>query len=273
MINIFFRGEKLKSEAGLSILSAKGKAFREQWRQTSFDDFLLCGGELVLNPALLDDVVLYVINAVGGPPIGVARLTDAAGINEILFARLDAEQFHVDMSDALIADKGHRYMGVAEETNGRVLISKARGRVEISKDITPLCRCIERGVHDGKILHLPLQAQVMQPHFILCREVVARPLDSALGQFIEVARGFDQRSLFVMVAFDDGAVQVTNAFDALVRIGVITDDVAQTNKVLAVMLLRVLQDGVERLEIGMNVTENREAHFLELSPSLAAEAF
>jgi hypothetical protein len=58
-----------------------------------------------------------------------------------------------------------------------------------------------------------------------------------------------------------------------VRVGVITDDVAQTDKVRAVMLLRVLQDGVERLEIGMNVTENREAHFLELSPSLAAEAF
>ena len=65
-----------------------------------------------------------------------------------------------------------------------------------------------------------------------------------------------------MVAFDDGAVHVADAFDAFVRIGVVTDDVAQTNKVRAVVLMRVLQDGLERLEIGMNVTENRETHLL-----------
>ncbi len=65
-----------------------------------------------------------------------------------------------------------------------------------------------------------------------------------------------------MVAFDDGAIQVADAFDALVWVGVVTDDVAQANKVRAVVLVCFLQDGLERLEIGMNVTENRETHFL-----------
>ena len=176
----------------MSILSASRKSFRE-WRwEAGLDDFLLRGGELIFYPPLLDDVVFNVINAVGGAPIGVARLTDAAGINEILFARLDAEQFGADTSDAVVADKGHGYMSMAEETNGRVLIGETRGCVEIIEDVTPLCRCIERRVHDGEIAHLPLQAQVAQPYFVLCREVIARPLDSALGQFIEAARGFDQ---------------------------------------------------------------------------------
>jgi hypothetical protein len=47
-----------------------------------------------------------------------------------------------------------------------------------------------------------------------------------------------------------------------VGVGVVTDDVAQTNKVRAVVLVRVLQHGVERLEVGMNVTENCVAHVL-----------
>jgi hypothetical protein len=43
-------------------------------------------------------------------------------------------------------------------------------------------------------------------------------------------------------------------------VGVVTDDVAQANKVGAIVLVRVVQDGVERLEVGMNVTEDRETH-------------
>lgn len=63
-----------------------------------------------------------------------------------------------------------------------------------------------------------------------------------------------------MVPFDDGAVHFADPFDAFVGVGVVTDDVAQANKVRAIVLARVVQDGVERLEVGMNVTEDREAH-------------
>ncbi len=243
-------------------LSANRQAFREQWRQAGLDDFLLRGGELVLNPPLLDDVVLHVVNAVSGAPIGVARLANAPDVNEILFARLDAEQFGADASDALVADKGHGHVSVTEEANGRVLIGETRGRVEVIEDVAPLARSIEGGVHDGKIAHLPLQAQVAQPYFVLRGEVIARPLDGALGQFIKVARGFDQRGLFVMIALDDGAVHVADAFDALVRVGVVTDDVAQANKVRAVVLVRVIQHGIKRLKVGMNITADRETHLL-----------
>ena len=246
----------------MSILSANRKAFREEWRQAGLDDFLLRGSELVFYSPLFNDAVVDVVDAVSGAPIGVARLTDAAGVNEILFARLDAEQFDSHASYSFVTDKGHGHVGVTEEANGRVLIGETRGRVEIIEDVTPLCRCIERGVHDGKIAHLPLQAQVAQPHLVLRCEVIARPFDGALGEFIEVARGFDQRGLFVMIALDDGTVDVADAFDALVGVGVVTDDVAQTNKVRAVVLVRVLQHSVKRLEVSMNVTENCVAHVL-----------
>src|SRR6266487_3694024 len=174
------------SAVRLSILSANRKSFREWWREAGLDDFLLRGGDLVFYAPLLDDVVLHVINAVGGAPITVARLTDTAGINEILFVRLDPEQLGSDASDAVIADKGARHMSMAKETNGRVLIGETRSRVEIVEDVTPSCRGIEGGVDDGKIAHLALQAQVAQPRFVLCGKVIARPFDSALSKFIEV---------------------------------------------------------------------------------------
>ena len=81
-----------------------------------------------------------------------------------------------------------------------------------------------------------------------------------LGHLVEIAGRFDQRRLLVVVAFDDRAIHFANALDALVRVGVVTDHVAQTNKVRALALARVRQHGFERLEIGVNVTENGEAH-------------
>ena len=47
-------------------------------------------------------------------------------------------------------------MGVAEKTNGRALIGETRDRIEVIEHVAPLPGRIERGVHDGKIVHSPL---------------------------------------------------------------------------------------------------------------------
>ena len=46
------------------------------------------------------------------------------------------------------------------------------------------------------------------------------------------------------------------------RIGVVADDVAETNEMRAVLFLRILENGFGRFEIGVDVTENGEAHSL-----------
>jgi hypothetical protein len=92
--------------------------------------------------------------------------------------------------------------------------------------------------------------------------MIARPLNCGLGHLVEIAGRFDQRSLLIMIAFDDRAIHLADARDALMRVGVVTDHVAETNEVGALVLPRVGEHGLERFKVGMNVTENREAHWV-----------
>ena len=48
--------------------------------------------------------------------------------------------------------------------------------------------------------------------------------------------------------------------DAFVRVGVVAHEVAETNEMGALLLLRILENGLGRLEVGVQVTENGEAH-------------
>ena len=50
-------------------------------------------------------------------------------------------------------------MGVSEKTNCCALIREIREGIEIIEHITPLSGRIERGVHDGKVVHQALQRQ------------------------------------------------------------------------------------------------------------------
>src|SRR4051794_17506580 len=98
------------SELGLMIkielmLSAKFQALRQQARQTGLDDFILRGVEVVFDPALFDAISLDVIDGISSPPIAVARLADAAGVDEIFFVRLDHELIGLHAPDSVVADK------------------------------------------------------------------------------------------------------------------------------------------------------------------------
>ena len=48
-------------------------------------DFVLRSLEVVFDAPLLDDLAVGVEDAVGGAPVAIARLADAAGIDEIFF--------------------------------------------------------------------------------------------------------------------------------------------------------------------------------------------
>ena len=57
---------------------------------------------------------------------------------------------------ALVPNKYHGQMRVAEETDSGALIGETRDGVEVVKNVAPLPGCIECGVHDRKMMDLSL---------------------------------------------------------------------------------------------------------------------
>src|SRR5262249_36229869 len=108
----------------------------------------------IFHPQQFDKIALKIVNAVPCAPVTVAWLAYATDIDEILSARLDASVFFPFLPDAGLApNKDHRHMGVAKKTDSSPLISETCRRVERVKNVAPLSRRIECGVHDRKIVY------------------------------------------------------------------------------------------------------------------------
>src|SRR5947209_5020161 len=95
--------------------------------------------------------------------------------------------------------------------------------------------------------------------------MIARPSDRRFRHFVKIARRFGERGLLVVVAFHDRTIEFSDELDAFLRVRVVTDDIAQTNIMGALLFVRIGHDRLERFEIGMNITENGETHRVELA--------
>ena len=132
--------------------------------------------------------------------------------------------------------------------------------VQVVEDVAPLGRRIEGGVDDREIAHLARQAQLREPLLIRFGQMRARPIDRLLGHLVEIARRLAERGLFVVISLHAGAIQLAHDLDALMRIGVVADEIAQANEMRAFLFARIVQDRFGRLEIGVEITEDGEAH-------------
>src|SRR5205814_9381443 len=121
--------------------------------------------------------------------------------------------------------------------------------VKIVESLSSLLGCIESRIDNRVIADLSLQSQVTQPVFVLLRQILSRPFNCMLGYLIEIARRFDERGLFVMIALHNWAIHLTNARSAFVRVGVVAHDITKTNEMRTFMFVGVLQNGFERLQI------------------------
>jgi hypothetical protein len=69
-----------------------------------------------------------------------------------------------------------------------------------------------------------------------------------------------------VIAFHHGAIQFANAFNAFLRVSVITDHVTQTQKMSASTLARISQNCFKRLEISVDIAQNCKTHYQKLKP-------
>ena len=151
------KGCPIEHSFPVPILSSNRQPLGQKPRQTCFGNLPLHDRQIIFYAKLLDQVILCIINAVRCAPVSITRLAHTAHVDEILFGWLDANVLDPFPPDAFIPNKHHGHMRVPEKTNVGALISKTRGRIEVVKNIAPLLRRIERGVHDGEIVHTGLQ--------------------------------------------------------------------------------------------------------------------
>ena len=107
----------------------------------------------------------------------------------------------------------------------------------------------------------------------------ARPVDGVGGGGIEAFEMVVGGAVFVVIALHAGDVHVPDDFEAFLGIGVVADDVAEADVMRRLLASGVLQNGLERLQIAVNVSDdgklhciselfqNREIHFARRSTS------
>jgi hypothetical protein len=63
-----------------------------------------------------------------------------------------------------------------------------------------------------------------------------------------------------VVALDDGANEIADDLHALVRVGVVTDDITEADVVRRTVRFRIRENGLQRFEIGVDISKNSESH-------------
>jgi hypothetical protein len=99
-----------------------------------------------------------------------------------------------------------------------------------------------------------------EPFTILVTQLRARPGHGPFCHFIEIAGGRRLGSLLVVISFYGWAIQIAHNVEALMRVGVVADDVAQTNEMRAVMFTGVCYHCLERLQVRVHIAENGKPH-------------
>src|SRR2546421_5986280 len=155
-------------------LFSQCQAFREPGWQTGRHDFGLRRRDIVVQTPQFDRTFVHVVDHVRRPWIAVARLANAADVDEIFPTRLDLEFGVSAAAHDTVADEGHRHMRVAKKTDRGVLIGKTGLDGEPVEHVATTLRAIEGGVHESKTGHEPEVLQFLAPLAILFGRLSSR---------------------------------------------------------------------------------------------------
>src|ERR1039458_10898123 len=211
------------------ILPSELQPFGEAFRQAGGADFFLGGGDVVIEPAKFNGSGVHVVNDIGGLGVVVARLADGADVDEILFGRINFKFGIGAAADGGVAHEGDGHVGVAEEADLGVLLGKAGGGGELVEDVTPALRRIERGVNHREAGGHAGVLEIAQPLAFFLGKLFARPVNGVGGMGIETFQRVVGGTVFVMISLYTGDVHFADDGEAFPGVGVVADDVAETD--------------------------------------------
>src|SRR5205823_12292298 len=109
-----------KQRVGARGLFAVGQSLGQARGQSRFEDFLLRLGNIVVEPAEFDRLLVKIVNDVSGFGDAVARLTNAADVDKILAPGLDFEFRISPASHNAVANNGDRHMAMPEKADASI---------------------------------------------------------------------------------------------------------------------------------------------------------
>ena len=115
-------------------------------------------------------------------------------------------------------------------------------------------------MYDREVPNQPRKLQRLQPLLVFVSKLVSRPLNRTGGQRVEITEVCHLARLFVVIAFDNRTFHRTHQLQTCDRVGIVPDQVSQTDVMGDLMGASILQNGLEGLEVGMYVTKNCVAH-------------
>lgn len=222
------------------------------------------GLDVVVNAAELDGGGIElgdVVDDVAGLGDTIAGLADGADVDEVgaLVEEAIGGGPLLDGARDGVAQEDAGDVGVAVEANVGALGGEAVGGVRGIEGVAEVLGAVEGGVDGGEAEEGDGVGEGLEPTDVVFAEVATGPLDDAGGvglEVVEVDGGVG--AVVVVVAHDDLAAELSDALDALCGGGVVADDIAETEEVVDLLRFGVGEDGIQRLDVGVDVTDNGE---------------
>jgi len=128
---------------------------------------------------------------------------------------------------------------MAVETNLRVLVVKLAAASRLVENVAPLVRGIERAVDDGESRTWRTILRSRSHCLSVSLSWRRVQLNGFFGERVEALEFLGDGSLFVVIAFHHGTLEIAHDLKALVRVGIVAHDIAQAHIVRDLVLLGV----------------------------------
>ena len=102
--------------------------------------------------------------------------------------------------------------------------------------------------------------QFAEPLLVVVVQLVAGPVDGVSGVGVESFKMIVGGTVFVVVALDAGNIHLADDLQAFIGVGVIADDIAQTDDMGGILGADIFQHNLKSFQISVNVCDDGVFH-------------
>src|SRR5262245_38557434 len=253
--------------ASMALRKPGGQSLRQPGRKY----LALCLLDVIRDTMKCDGMPGSVIQREGGARIAIARLADRARIDQVLgrwsqrqlkllatlrrlVSRRDDALVLLDVVNPVPA------LNVCMPEEGQRHARAAQDRVRIASGQHVLIFIPWRSMDALQVLQWRERAlrQLTQEFQVAWRKLLTGPDRRQSGNGIEVIQPGDAGTRLVVIPADEDGAQAARSLRHLIWIGAVADDIAEIEN--AVMRRRSLQAGFQRLEVGVDIGNDKNAH-------------